>query len=226
MARECWFCGSEATAPQHDRVIGMHRDVDSSPTWTLGVRTRWHRTGIRVPRCARCRDGHRIEQATMVLAVAAVIAYSASGQLDRLLGILPSTSSGRVLSAVWAVVACFPALAWIATRQACLPWQRLAPRRLRHARRHPGVQELREDGWKYRPGPFPYWQNPEDPALVGLSAPPAGARKAAGCVTAVLGLASVVVTVVLYLRDSELAAVFLVAALGLFFLSSKINPEA
>ncbi|WNO76274.1 hypothetical protein [Streptomyces sp. AM8-1-1] len=162
----------------------------------------------------------------MVLAAAAVTAYSASGQLDRLLGILPSTSSGRVLSAVWAAVACLPALAWIATRQAWLPWQRLAPRHLRHARRHPGVQELREDGWKYRPGPFPYWQNPEDPALARLSAPPAGARKAAGCVTAVLGLVSVVVTVVLYVRDSELAAVFLVAALGLFFLSSKINPEA
>ncbi|MEV6126557.1 hypothetical protein AB0M05_07010 [Streptomyces violaceusniger] len=40
-----------------------------------------------------------------------------------------------------------------------------------------------------------------------------------------LGLASFVVTVVLYLRDSELAALFLVLALGLFFLSSKIDPE-
>jgi hypothetical protein len=46
-----------------------------------------------------------------------------------------------------------------------------------------------------------------------------------GRVTAPLGLASIVVIVVQYLRDSELAALFLPAALGLFLVSSRIDPE-
>ncbi|MGP3940025.1 hypothetical protein [Streptomyces sp. 6N106] len=41
---------------------------------------------------------------------------------------------------IWAVAACLPTLVWIATRQAWLPWDRLAPRHLRHARRHPAVR--------------------------------------------------------------------------------------
>jgi hypothetical protein len=166
-----------------------------------------------------------IEQGMMALSIAALIAYAASGQLDKLLGILPSTPAGKVHSVIWAVVACLPTPVWIATRQAWLSWQRLAPRRLRHARHHPAVQQLREEGWRYRPGPFPYWQNDKGPDLVHLSGPSARPRRVVGCLTALLGLASLVVTTVLYLRDSELAALFLVIALGLFFLSSKIDPE-
>ncbi|MFJ2346819.1 hypothetical protein [Streptomyces antimycoticus] len=225
MTRQCWFCGSEATAMRHDRVVGLHRDVQSNPTWYLGIRTKWQSDSVRVPRCERCHHGHIIEQSMMALSVAAPIAYAAGGQLDTLLGILPSASGGRVNASIWAVVACLPTLMWLATRQAWLPWNRLAPRRLRHARRHPAVQQLRGDGWHYRPGPFPYWRNAKDPVPERLSGPSARPRRILGRITGLLGLASCVVTVVLYFRDSELAALFLVLALGLFFLSSKIDPE-
>ncbi len=157
----------------------------------------------------------------MALSVAAVIAYAASGHLDKLLGILPSTPGGKVLAAIWAVVACLPTLVWIAVRQAWLPWERLAPRCLRYARHHPEVLQLREEGWRFRPGPFPYWQNPKD----AYAHPPSNRhRRLAGAITALLGFASFVMTIVLYLRGgSELAGGFLLAAGGLFFLSSKID---
>lgn len=223
--RQCWFCAGETTAARHDRVVGLHRDVESSPTWYLGIRTKWQSISVRVPRCERCHGGHTIARSILAVSIAAPIAYAASGELDTLLGILPSTPSGKVHSVIWAVVACLPALVWITTRQAWLPWRRLAPRPLRHARDHPAVQRLREDGWRYRPGPFPHWQNAKDPDLDRLSGPSARPRRILGRITGLLGLASIVVTVVLYLRDSELAALFLVIAFGLFFLSSKIDPE-
>lgn len=52
-----------------------------------------------------------------------------------------------------------------------------------------------------------------------------GPRRFVGRVSALIALASIVVTVVQCLRDSELAAFFLSAALGLFFVSSRIDPE-
>ncbi|GAA1084825.1 MULTISPECIES: hypothetical protein [Streptomyces violaceusniger group] len=223
--RRCWFCAGETTATRHDRVVGLHRDVESGLTWYLGVRTKWRSISVRVPRCERCHGGHTIAHSMLAVSIAAPIAYAASGELDTLLGILPSTPSGKVHSVIWAVVACLPALVWIATRQAWLPWRRLAPRPPRHARGHPAVQSLREDGWHYRPGPFPHWRNAKDPDLDHLSGPSARPRRILGCTTGLLGLVSLVVTVVLYLRDSELAALFLVIAFGLFFLSSKIDPE-
>ncbi|MBL1111259.1 hypothetical protein JK364_02355 [Streptomyces sp. 110] len=223
--RQCWFCAGETTATRHDRIVGLHRDVESGPTWYLGVRTTWQSISVRVPRCERCHVGHTIAQSMLAASIAAPIAYAASGELDTLLGILPSTSADKVRSVIWAVVACLPALVWIAARQAWLPWRRLAPRPLSHARGHPAVRRLREDGWRYRPGPFPHWRNAKDPDLDHLSGPSARPRRILGRITGLLGLASLVVTVVLYLRDSELAALFLVIAFGLFFLSSKIDPE-
>ncbi|MEU3183916.1 hypothetical protein ABZ707_06850 [Streptomyces sp. NPDC006923] len=225
MTRECWFCERDATSPPHSRVVGLHKDVEHSPTWYLGIRSTWRSTNVRVPRCVRCRDGHRIEQAMMALSVVSLIAYAAGGQLDKLLGILPSTPAGKAQSVIWAGLACLPALVWIAVRQAWLPWQRLAPRRLRHARRHPEVQRLRADGWRYRPGPFPHWGNAKDPELMALSGPPARPRRIAGCLTGLLALVAFVVAVVLYVRDSEeLAGLALLIAFGLLFLSDKINP--
>src|SRR5882757_10980018 len=101
VARECWFCGSEATDPWHDRVIGFHKDLDHALTpWIVVIRSTWRSEIVLVPRCARCHGGHRIERASMALSIAAVIAYAASGQLDTLLGILPSTSGAMVLAAI------------------------------------------------------------------------------------------------------------------------------
>ena len=157
----------------------------------------------------------------MGLAVVAVIAYAASGQLDILLGITAAGSTG--VAAVWAVVACLPAVAWIAIRQAWLPLEKLAPRRLRYTRRHPDVVRRREEGWRLRPGPFPCWGFPAG----SVPSPPSTRyRRIIGTVLAVLGIGCFITTIVLYVQGvKELAGGFLLAAAGLFFLSSKFRPE-
>ncbi|MEU3645812.1 hypothetical protein AB0E59_20685 [Lentzea sp. NPDC034063] len=216
---ECWFCGRTAHHRGHDRAIGFHKNVDTGLTrWVVVIRTRWQSDVVLVPRCARCHTGHMIEQLALVLAIAAVIAYAASGQLDHLLVITSGEKSG---AAIWAAVALLPAAAWIAIRQAWLPFGRLAPRRLRYARQHPDVVRHREEGWRFRPGPFPYWGFPE--GTVPL--PPS--HRIGGVVLTVLAAASFVATIVIYFRgSSELAGGFLAATAGLGFLATKVNPEA
>ncbi|MFD9700169.1 hypothetical protein [Lentzea sp. NPDC059081] len=220
---ECWFCGRTAGHRWHDRAVGLHKGVDTSLTpWIVLIRTTWQREVVLVPRCARCHRGHLVEQLAMVLALAAPIAYAASGGLDVLLGINPGS---KAVAAVWAGAALVPALGWVAIRQAWLPLDLLAPRRLRYARRHPAVVRLREeDDWRFRPGPFPYWGFPE-----GTVPPPpsTGARRTAGRVLALLGFTCFVATVVVYFRgNSELAGGLIVATAGLFYLASKADPKA
>lgn len=117
MVRECWFCGEETPPSWHDHVLGLHKDADTTMTpWIVVLRSTWRMEIVSVPRCSRCHTGHQIERTAAVLSVAALIAYAASGQLDRLLGILSSSTGERVVAAVWAAVACLPGLAWIAIR--------------------------------------------------------------------------------------------------------------
>jgi hypothetical protein len=219
----CWFCGDEVTTGQHDRVVGMHRDVESSAPRIVIIHTTWRTTSVRVPRCARCRRGHRIEQSLMVLAAASVIGYSASGQLDRLLGINPVTPAGKVYPAIWAVVACLPLLAWIATRQAWLPWNFVAPHRLRYAHLHPRVRQLRAGGWQYRSGPFPAGLKDWD--LIQPATTSSRLRRIAATVLVLLGFAGLVAALVMHLRHSGLAYVPLLAGIALLFLASRIEPE-
>ncbi|MFJ5986999.1 hypothetical protein [Lentzea sp. NPDC092896] len=121
-------------------------------------------------------------------------------------------------------MALLPAAGWIAIRQAWLPFGRLAPRRLRYARQHPDVVRHREDGWRFRPGPFPYRGFPE--GTVPLP-PSQRIRRIGGVVLTVLAVACFVATVVIYFRGSnELAGGFLAATAGLGFLATKVNPEA
>ncbi|MFI5914810.1 hypothetical protein [Dactylosporangium sp. NPDC051541] len=220
-ARECWFCGDATASPQHERVVGLHIDIDTTMTWTLRIRTRWYTGSVRVPRCARCRRGHRLEQALPLLAVAAFIAYVASGQFDELLGITPAGST--VGPALWAVPAALPALAWIAARRGWLRSVGFAPRGLAYGRRYPEVRQMRADGWKWRSGPFPSGLRDWD--LIQAASTTSRPRRIIATVAALLGLAAAVVTVVLYFQGSELAAVAMVAALLLFFLASRLNPE-
>nr|WP_198151648.1 hypothetical protein [Kibdelosporangium sp. MJ126-NF4] len=101
---------------------------------------------------------------------------------------------------------------------------KLAPRCLRYVRQHPAVVRRREDGWRWRPGPFPYWGFP---AGTVASPPSTRNRRLIGTVLAVLGISCFITTIVLYFQGvEELAGGFLLAAAGLFFLSTKVDPEA
>ncbi|MFC8202264.1 hypothetical protein ACFUTV_43840 [Streptomyces sp. NPDC057298] len=190
--------------------------------WIVVLRTTWRRAVVHVPRCARCHTGHQIEQTAAVLTIAAWIAYAASGRLDQLLGIVPASAGERTGAAVWAAVACLPGFTWIAIRHGWLPWRRLAPRRLGYARHHPEFIRLLDEDWKPRPGPFPYWGNPQNPH----HPPPSRFRRLIGRVVDMVGTACVIGIPISYLQGyEELAGGFIAAAAGLFFLSSKIKPD-
>ncbi|MEU5957887.1 hypothetical protein [Streptomyces sp. NPDC047525] len=224
MVRECWFCGNAAQASWHDRILGLHQGADTTMTpWIVVLRTRWRQEVVHVPRCARCHTGHQIEQTAAVLSTAALIAYAASGGLDQLLGILPTSAAERTVAAIWAVVACLPGLTWIAIRHGWLPWRHLAPHRLGHARHHPEFIQLLDDGWKPRPGPFPCWGNPQNPHH---PPPPSRSRRLIGHVIALVGTTCVIGIPISYFQGyEELAGGLIVAAAGLFSLSSKIKPD-
>lgn len=78
------------------------------------IRTRWQSAVVLVPRCARCHTGHLIEQFPLVLAVAAVIAYAAVGQLDNLLGI---TSGDKGVAVSWPAGFWRPRPGWDSSRR-------------------------------------------------------------------------------------------------------------
>lgn len=223
MVRECWFCGEAAPASWHDRVLGLHRDADTTMTpWIVVLRTTWRREAVQVPRCSRCHTGHQIELTAMGLALAALIAYAASGQLDRLLGILPASAGERTVAGVWAAVACLPGLTWLAIRHGRLPWQRLAPHRLGYARHHPEFVRLVDEGWKPRPGPFPHWGNPSNP----YPPQPGRIQRLIGRVIGLAAAACVIAIPIAYFQGyEELAGVLIAAAAGLGALSSRIKPE-
>ncbi|MEV7089292.1 hypothetical protein AB0O07_25950 [Streptomyces sp. NPDC093085] len=175
-----------------------------------------------VPRCARCHTGHQIEVASAVFFVAALIAYAGSGQLDRLLGILPASGGERTAAALWAAGACLPGLAWIAVRHARLPWHRLAPRRRGYAYHHPEVIQLRDDDWRLRPGPFPYWGTPPNPHLPPR---PGRLRRAAGHTADLIAASCFLAAPINYFQGyDELAGVLIAASAALAFLSSKLKP--
>ncbi|MGW0763801.1 hypothetical protein ACWD1Y_46390 [Streptomyces sp. NPDC002814] len=191
--------------------------------WIVVLRTTWRVEIVSVPRCARCHTGHQIEQTAAVLSIAALIAYAASGQLDRLLGILSASAGERTVAAIWAAVACLPGLAWIAIRQGWLPWRRLAPRRLGYARHHPEYLQLREEGWKPRSGPLHYWHGPPNPHH---PPPPSRPRRLIAGFIELVGAACVIAIPITYFQGyEELAGIFILATGGLFFVSSKIRPE-
>ncbi|MFI9819434.1 hypothetical protein ACIHFC_02995 [Streptomyces sp. NPDC052013] len=224
MPRPCWFCGDDTPPSRHDRVLGLHKDDNTTMTPLIVVlRTTWHQTAVEVPRCARCHTGHQIEQTAAGLSLAALIGYAASGQLDRLLGILSATGEQRTFAAIWAAVACLPGLLWIAVRQGLLPWPRLAPRRLGYARHHPEYLRLREEGWKARSGPFPHWRNPSSPH----SQPELGRfRRLTGRVLDLAGAACFIAIPISYFRGyEELAGLLVLATAGLFTLASKVKIE-
>lgn len=190
--------------------------------WVVVLRTTWRQEVVQVPRCARCHTGHQIEQTAAVLSVAALIAYAASGQLDHLLGVLPTSAAEQVVAAIWAVVACLPGLAWLAIRRGGLPWRRLAPRRLGHARHHPEFLRLLDEGWKPRPGPFPHWGNPPNPHH---PAPPSTSRRLIGRVIDLVGAACAIAVPIAYFQGhEELAGVLIAATAGVFYVSSKVKP--
>ncbi|MEU0445086.1 hypothetical protein [Streptomyces tendae] len=191
--------------------------------FVIVLRSTWRMETVSVPRCARCHTGHQLERTAAVLSVAALIAYAASGQLDRLLGILSPSTGERVVAAIWAAVACLPGLVWIAIRLGRLPWQRLAPRRRGYARHHPEYLELRADGWKPRAGPLHYWRSPPNPH----HPPPANRpRRLIGGSFELLGAAcGLAVPVAYFTGYEELAGVLIAATAGLLFVASKIKPE-
>ncbi|MFF2653663.1 hypothetical protein [Streptomyces sp. NPDC058045] len=176
-----------------------------------------------MPRCARCHTGHRIERAAAVLAAAAPIAYAAGGGLDHLLGILPTSAAGRTAAAIWAAVACLPALAWLALRYAAPPWHRLAPHRLGYARHHPDFLRLQDEGWHPRPGPFPHWVNPPSGHAPG---PTGRLGRIVGGILDLLGATCAIAIPIAYLQGyKELAGGLIMAGAALFFLSSKVKRE-
>ncbi|MFD6190457.1 MULTISPECIES: hypothetical protein [unclassified Streptomyces] len=224
VVRECWFCGEETPPSWHDHVLGLHKDTDTTMTpFIIVLRSTWRMEIVSVPRCARCHTGHQLERTAAVLSVAALIAYAASGQLDRLLGILSPSTGERVVAAIWAAVACLPGLVWIAIRLGRLPWQRLAPRRMGYARHHPEYLELRADGWKPRAGPLHYWRSPPNPH----HPPPANRpRRLIGGSFELLGAACGLAVPVAYFQGyEELAGVLIAATAGLLFVASKVKPE-
>ncbi|MFF4052755.1 hypothetical protein ACFYZ5_39515 [Streptomyces chartreusis] len=191
--------------------------------WIVVLRTTWRREVVQVPRCARCHTGHRIERTAGVLSVAALITYAAGGQLDRLLGILPASAGERTVAGIWAAVACLPILIWLAIRHGGLPWRHLAPHRLGYARHHPEFVRLLADGWKPRPGPFPYWANPPNPHYLPQ---PGRLRRLVGRVIVLAGTVCAIAVPISYFQGyEELAGGLIAAAAGLFAVSSKIAPE-
>ncbi|MFC9477407.1 hypothetical protein [Streptomyces griseus] len=204
--------------------MGLHRGADTAMTpWIIVLRTTWRQEVVHVPRCARCHTGHQIELSVAALSIAGLIAYAASGQLDRLLGILAASGAERTVAAVWAVVACLPGIVWLAVRHGWLPWRGLAPRRLGYARHHPEFLLLREEGWKPRPGPFPYWGSPPNPHHAPA---PGRIRRFVGRVVDLVGAACAIGIPVAYFQGhEELAGGFIAATAGVFYLSSKIKPE-
>jgi hypothetical protein len=144
---ECWFCGAPARAGD-EMPVGMHRDVDTT-NYVVAARRRWKTTSVRVPRCRRCRTGHRIEHVVFY-----VMAASA--------GITAFSLFVWVLSRPWADEwqFVFPVgwtlwwvSFWLGMRHHWFAWRWLAPKPRRYAREYPVVEELYEDGWNYRAGP-------------------------------------------------------------------------
>jgi hypothetical protein len=144
----CWFCGAPAHAGDQLR-FGMHRDLRQTFV-VVGVYQRWKVTSVPVPRCRRCRIGHGIEQAVFyVLAGSAAITGL---MLVAWVGSRPWADEWQVpLPVVW-TLAWFTL--WWGIRRHWFRWHRLAPRPQRYAREFPAVQDLVEDGWKYRGRPI------------------------------------------------------------------------
>lgn len=221
MPRPCWFCEVDTPASKHDRVLGLQRDEEVGLTPLVVVlRHTWKQTAVTVPRCARCHTGHQIERTAGILALAAPIAYAASGQLDRLVGLQDATGPQRTVAVIWAVVACLPLLVWIAIRQGRLPWSRLAPRRMGHARHHPEYVQLREEGWKPSSGPFPHPLGPlPQPKLSRF-------RRLTGGVPYLVGAACGVTVPIAYFQGyEEVAGACIIATGALITLASKIRFE-
>ncbi|MFC7328816.1 hypothetical protein [Marinactinospora rubrisoli] len=150
-ANECWFC---ATPTRNGEYLhfGMHRDVRYTPL-VIALHTRWATTTAYVPRCERCMSGHVIEKWTRWIFAGSALVTGLPTVL-----MLGSNLSGEPWADQWQII--FPwiwtlswLVLWLGVRQHWFGWHRLAPRPERHARRHPAVVRLAEDGWKYGGGP-------------------------------------------------------------------------
>ncbi|TWD81149.1 hypothetical protein FB561_2253 [Kribbella amoyensis] len=146
----CWFCGDQAT-PGHQARTGVHRDPEDQ---FLGLRREWKATWVDVPRCRRCRIGHEIDKVVkyVLIASAAVtglmlLAWTAS----RLGGEAWADEWQLVLPVLWTILWL---VLWRAIRTSRIPWNRLAPKPEKHAREHPAIQQLVEDGWENREGGY------------------------------------------------------------------------
>ncbi|MDA0563866.1 hypothetical protein LG943_05925 [Streptomonospora sp. S1-112] len=150
-AVECWFCSTPIRGGRFLR-FDMYRNAQYTPL-LVAVHARWEQAWVNIPRCERCGFGHGVERVTRwILAGSAVVTV-----LPTLL-MTGSYLGGEPWADSWQIV--YPWIwtlawlgLWLGIRQHRIPWRRLAPRPERHARAHPGVRALAEEGWKPG-GPF------------------------------------------------------------------------
>lgn len=108
----------------------------------IGVYQRWKQVSVIVPRCHRCRIGHRIDQVLFWVMIGSAV----------ILGLM-LLAGAIVWAKPWelALVALWVAawlLLWCGVRQRWFRWRLLAPKPEKYAREHPDVEELVADGWE------------------------------------------------------------------------------
>ncbi|TWE30093.1 hypothetical protein FHX69_2790 [Prauserella muralis] len=128
----------------HHLQLSLRRDMRDTFV-VVGVYQRWKQLSVVVPRCRRCRVGHRIEQSVFWVLVGSAVLLG----LMLLAGALAWAKLWELALVVLWVVAWL--LLWWGVRQHWFRWPFLAPKPERHAREHPGVQELVADGWQHFP---------------------------------------------------------------------------
>jgi hypothetical protein len=141
VSETCWFCETRPADPSAVYKVHMHSDVKQSRVSRKTVRTTWRSKSVEIPRCEQCRNWH--------LKVS-VFSYGAAALLF-LIPIFGCALAGWQPDPLLAVGL---VLGGIAPLVGVLVWGRLMRRRgvgkaAQDAKTtHPGVQALKEQGWK------------------------------------------------------------------------------
>ncbi|MBV2364510.1 hypothetical protein ACFPZ0_05875 [Streptomonospora nanhaiensis] len=143
---ECWFCSGPIRGGDYLR-FDMYRNAQYTPL-LVAVHVRSERAWVNIPRCARCWFGHGVERVTrwVFLGSALVTGLPTVLMAGSYLGGDPWADSWQIVFP-WIWTLAWLGL-WLGVRQHRLPWRFLAPRPERHAREHPAVAALAEEGWK------------------------------------------------------------------------------
>jgi hypothetical protein len=149
----CWFCDGPAS-DRHVFKVGLHRDVETKH-YVVAWRTEWTSLQIDVPRCSRCRRGHYLEVLLFVVGLPA-IAWGLAMVADTALGNY-NAQPLEPFTVVRIGVFFLPFIAWLALRYGWFGLRQWHPHNRRYVRRHPDVERLMIDGWRYGRAPLSEW---------------------------------------------------------------------